>query len=270
MATYAIGDVQGCFDALECLLKKIQFNADKDCLWFVGDLINRGPESYKTLRFLYELRDNIEFVLGNHDLHFLAVAHGFRKPSPSDTLNELLVARDRQKLIDWLLRGKLLHTDHHLGYTMVHAGIPPQWDLIQAQAFAREVEATLQSRYRDDFLAQMYGNFPDTWRNKLFGMDRLRIITNYFTRMRFCTEDGNLELSTKENASLAPQGFEPWFAFPNRKTANDKIIFGHWASLQGKVTQQNLFALDTGCVWGGELTALRLEDQKIYSCNCLA
>ncbi len=273
MSTYAIGDIQGCFESLQCLLEKIAFNPQHDRLWLVGDLINRGPDSLATLRFLYSLRDSIEFVLGNHDLHFLSVAHGLRKPSQSDTLNSLLAAEDSRQLIDWLLHGKLLHTDSNLSFTMVHAGIPPQWSLQQAQAHAREVEAVLQSRYRQDLLQNMYGNLPNRWKNKLIGIERLRLITNYFTRMRFCTAEGDLELETKDNVSAAPVGYAPWFAHPERKTCNDNIVFGHWAALEGRalsnnVPLPNIYALDTGCVWGGALTALRLDDRQIFSCSC--
>lgn len=268
MATYAIGDIQGCYESLQCLLEKIAFNPELDKLWLVGDLINRGPDSLATLRFLYSIRYSVEFVLGNHDLHFLAVAYGVRKKGQSDTLDALLNASDRQQLIDWLIQGKLLHTDEKLGFTMVHAGIPPIWNLHQAQAHAREVEAVLQSRYCHDFLSTMYGNQPNRWKNKLIGLDRLRLITNYFTRMRFCSEDGELELETKESAASAPLGFAPWFSFSQRKTANDKVIFGHWAALEGKTNTHNVYALDTGCVWGGSLSALRLEDQQVFSCFC--
>lgn len=268
MATYAIGDIQGCYDALQCLLEKIAFNPELDRLWLVGDLINRGPDSLATLRFLYSIRDSVEFVLGNHDLHFLAVAYGLRKKSQSDTLDTLLAAPDRQLLMDWLIQGKLLHSDEKLGYTMVHAGIPPMWSLHQAQAHAREVEAVLQSRYCRDFFANMYGNSPNRWKNKLIGMERLRMITNYFTRMRFCTDDGLLELQTKESMAAAPLGFAPWFTHTERKTRDDKIIFGHWAALEGKANWPNIYALDTGCVWGGALTALRLEDEQKFSCYC--
>ncbi len=273
MSTYAIGDIQGCFESLQCLLEKIAFNPQLDRLWLVGDLINRGPDSLATLRFLYSLRDSIEFVLGNHDLHFLAVAHGLRKQSQSDTLNSLLAAEDKNQLIEWLLQGKLLHTDPQLGFTMVHAGIPPQWSLQQAQAHAREVEAVLQSRYRQDLLKNMYGNSPHRWKNKLIGIERLRLITNYFTRMRFCTAEGDLELDTKDNVAAAPLGYAPWFAHPERKMLNDNIVFGHWAALEGRALSNdmplpNVYALDTGCVWGGSLTAMRLEDKQLYSCNC--
>lgn len=273
MSTYAIGDIQGCLTSLQCLLEKIAFNPQHDRLWLVGDLINRGPDSLGTLRFLYSLRDSVEFVLGNHDLHFLAVAHALRKTSQGDTLGAILNASDKQSLINWLLQGKLLHTDEQLGFTMVHAGIPPQWDLLQAQAHAREVEAVLQSRYCENFLASMYGNQPNRWKNKLIGNDRLRLITNYFTRMRFCTAEGELELTTKDNITAAPQGFSPWFSHPERRTRDNHIIFGHWASLEGQAHTGNIptpkiYALDTGCVWGGALTALRLEDKVIFSCNC--
>jgi len=268
MSTYAIGDIQGCYESLHCLLEKIAFNPATDKLWLVGDLINRGPDSLATLRFLYSIRNSVEFVLGNHDLHFIAVAYGLRKKSQSDTLDALLIAPDRQELIDWLLQGKLLHTDEFLGFTMVHAGIPPMWSLQQAQAHAREVEAVLQSRYCRDFLMNMYGNQPNRWKNKLIGTDRLRVITNYFTRMRFCSEEGMLEFDTKENMAAAPLGFAPWFSFSERKTSQDKIIFGHWAALEGKVNMPNIYALDTGCVWGGSLSALRLEDEQLFSCFC--
>lgn len=270
MATYAIGDIQGCYESLQCLLEKISFNSERDRLWLVGDLINRGQDSLATLRFLYSIRSSVEFVLGNHDLHFLAIASGQRKKSQGDTLDELLCASDKQLLIDWLIQGKLLHTDHQLGFTMVHAGIPPQWTLHQAQAHAREVEAVLQSRYCSEFLQNMYGNTPNLWKNKLVGMDRLRLITNYFTRMRFCTAEGLLELDTKDSASAAPLGYSPWFAHSERKARNEKIIFGHWAALQGQTNTPNIYALDTGCVWGGSLTALRLDDEKLFSCYCPA
>lgn len=268
MSTYAIGDIQGCFESLQCLLEKIQFDPQRDRLWLAGDLINRGPDSLATLRFLYSLRDSVEFVLGNHDLHFLAVAHGLRKPNHSDTLAALLAAPDRQPLIAWLMQGKLLHTDLQLGFTMVHAGIPPQWSLQEAQAHAREVEAFLQSRYGGELLSNMYGNSPKRWKNKLFGVERLRLITNYFTRMRFCTAEGELELDSKDNISAAPEGYAPWFAHSERKTRDEKIVFGHWAALEGRVDVPNIYALDTGCVWGGTLTALRLEDRVRFSCSC--
>lgn len=270
MATYAIGDIQGCLASLECLLKKIQFNPAVDKLWLAGDLINRGPDSLGTLRFLYSIRHALTIVLGNHDLHFIAVYFGLRKKGNSDTLQELINAPDAAELIHWLRQQKLLHVDAALGFSMVHAGIPPQWDLAEAQARAGEVEAMLRGDDCENFLKAMYGNEPDKWKNSLVGIDRLRLITNYFTRMRFCDSNGKLELKAKESMAAAPAGYAPWFSFAERKTAGQKLLFGHWAALEGKTNTPNVYALDTGCVWGGRLTALRLEDESRFSCDCPA
>lgn len=270
MATYAIGDIQGCLEPLQCLLKKINFNPAKDKLWLAGDVINRGPDSLATLRLLYKLRDSITLVLGNHDLHFIAVYYGLRKAGKNDTLEPLLLAPDRADLIYWLRQQKLVHHDAQLNFTMVHAGIPPQWSLGDALARAREVETVLQSSSPELLLENMYGNSPARWSDELQGAERLRVITNYFTRMRFCSAQGELELETKESADAAPTGFAPWFSLSGRKMRNHKIIFGHWAALEGQANTKNIYALDTGCVWGGELTALRLEDEVLFSCNCLA
>lgn len=270
MATYAIGDIQGCLEPLQCLLQEIEFDPRNDKLWLAGDLINRGPDTLATLRFLYQLRDSITVVLGNHDLHFIAVYYGLRKRGKNDTLDELLRAPDCADLVYWLRQQKLIHHDPALGFTMVHAGIPPQWDLPEALARAREVENILQSDKIENFLSDMYGNLPSRWRDDLAGVDRLRLITNYFTRMRFCSADGELELQTKESADAAPIGFAPWFSFPERKTQAQKILFGHWAALEGRADVENVYALDTGCVWGGALTALRLEDERWFACDCLA
>lgn len=265
MATYAIGDIQGCFSALTRLLKTVDFNSDKDRLWIAGDLINRGPESLQTLQFLYKIRENLDIVLGNHDLHLLAVAAGFKKPTPSDTLDDILKAPIRDKLLNWLKQQPLIHHDSALNYTMVHAGIPPQWSISESLTYAKEVENILSSEDINAFLSVMYGNEPNHWDESLTGMDRLRLITNYFTRMRFCTPTGDLELKTKSHVNDAPTGYYPWFDITHRKTKNDNIIFGHWAALEGKTRQNNIFALDTGCVWGGKLTAMRLEDRTIFS-----
>ncbi len=271
MSTYAIGDIQGSYRPLLRLLERIQFDPAADRLWLAGDLVNRGPDSLTVLRFLYQIRHAVTVVLGNHDLHLLAVARGQRPGSARDTLDELLQADDCAVLLDWLRHGKLLHHDPELQFVMVHAGIPPHWNLTEASAHARELESVLQdadeSLY-DQFLAHMYGNQPSTWQPPLTGYDRLRLITNYFTRMRFCTADGTLELETKTGATGAPPGFLPWFAHPHRKTRDDKIIFGHWAALQGRANTPNIYALDTGCAWGGSLTALRLEDEQLFSCDC--
>lgn len=270
MATYAIGDIQGCLEPLQCLLEEINFNPLADKLWLAGDLINRGSDTLATLRFLYQLRDSITVVLGNHDLHFIAVYYGLRKRGKNDTLDELLRAPDCADLVYWLRQQKLVHHDPVLNFTMVHAGIPPQWDLSEALARAREVENILQSDKIEKFLSGMYGNLPNRWSDDLAGVDRLRLITNYFTRMRFCSADGELELQTKESAEAAPIGFAPWFSFSERKTRAQKILFGHWAALEGRANVENVYALDTGCVWGGALTALRLEDERWFACDCLA
>lgn len=270
MATYAIGDIQGCLEPFQCLLTEIEFNPSSDRLWLAGDLINRGPDTLATLRFLYQLRDSITVVLGNHDLHFIAVYYGLRKRGKNDTLDELLNAPDCAGLVYWLRQQKLLHHDPILNFTMVHAGIPPHWSLSEALERAREVENVLRSDKVELFLANMYGNLPSRWDDNLAGADRLRLITNYFTRMRFCSAEGELELQTKESADAAPPGFAPWFSYQARKTRDEKIIFGHWAALEGRTDEKNIYALDTGCVWGGALTALRLEDESRFSCDCLA
>lgn len=270
MATYAIGDIQGCLEPLQRLLNEIAFDPAKDKLWLAGDLINRGPDSLETLRFLYQIRHAITIVLGNHDLHFIAVYYGLRKRGKHDTLNELLDAPDCADMVHWLRHQKLVHYDPAFGFTMVHAGIPPQWSLSEALARAGEVEEVLQSDNPESYLAGMYGNVPDIWNDDLVGADRLRVITNYFTRMRFCSASGKLELETKESADSAPEGFAPWFSFAERKTKNEKIVFGHWAALEGRVKSDRVFALDTGCVWGGALTAMRLDDQQKFSCKCHA
>lgn len=274
MSTYAIGDIQGSYQPLLRLLDIIRFDPAVDKLWLAGDLINRGPDSLAVLRFLYGIRESVIAVLGNHDLHLLAIARGHRKPSSRDTLDDLLHADDCATLLDWLRHCKIFHHDAQLQFSMVHAGIPPQWTLTEACTFARELEVILHndppnsSTNYDEYLASMYGNQPAQWHSDLRGADRLRIITNYFTRMRFCTSDGRLELETKDEASAAPLGFAPWYAHPNRQTRDDKIIFGHWAALEGKTNTKNVYALDTGCAWGGSLTALRLEDEQIFSCSC--
>jgi bis(5'-nucleosyl)-tetraphosphatase (symmetrical) len=268
MATYAVGDLQGCLKPLKCLLKEVSFNPGEDKLWLVGDLINRGPQSLETLRFLYEMRGSVVAVLGNHDLHLLAVAYGHRQPSKGDTLDEILIADDSEVLLQWLRQQPLLHHDERLGFTMVHAGIPPNWSLKKARKRASELEEVIRGHLFDEFLGNMYGNEPAFWDKRLEGTDRWRVITNYFTRMRFCSAAGLLELSTKSGIDQAPEGYAPWFCHPDRKTRNDKIIFGHWAALEGFTATPNIYALDSGCVWGGKLTMMRLEDERYFYCDC--
>jgi bis(5'-nucleosyl)-tetraphosphatase (symmetrical) len=268
MPTYSIGDVQGCFSALTALLNKIQFDPAKDNLWFTGDLINRGPQSLETLRFVKSLDKQAITVLGNHDLHLLAVANRIRGDKKQDTLTDILSAPDCQALCDWLRQQPLFHYDKATGYALVHAGLPPQWDLAKASACAAEVETVLRSERYIEFLANMYGDTPASWDDQLSGWERLRLITNYLTRMRFCSLDGALDLAKKGKAENAPEGFLPWFKIPHRQHKKIKIIFGHWAALNGEADEPNIFALDTGCVWGNCLTALRLEDGERFKVSC--
>ena len=270
MATYAVGDIQGCLLPLQQLLASVNFDPQKDKLWLVGDLINRGPHSLETLRFIYAMRDSVITVLGNHDLHLLAVAHGQRKPSRSDTLSEILAADDSVEMLQWLRRQPLLYSDKELGFTLVHAGIPPNWNLKQAHQYAREVETVLRSKHYESFLAKMYGNEPNIWSDQLQGVARWRMITNYFTRMRLCNSEGELELTYKGGLNGGPAQYAPWFMHPDRKTSDQKIIFGHWAALEGHAPADNVYPLDTGCVWGGKMTMMRLEDEQLFQSQCIS
>lgn len=268
MATYAIGDIQGCLPQLVQLLEQINYQAEEDRLWFAGDLINRGPASLETLRFIKSLGDSAKVVLGNHDLHLLAVAHGHGDLKRKDTLAEVLMASDRDELMNWLRNQPLCHYDPQLNTIMTHAGIPPCWDLDKTLSLAAEVEEKLKSDTVDDFFAAMYGNTPRKWSDDLTGMDRLRAITNYLTRMRFCDENSKLDLKSKEGINTAVKGYAPWFNYPTQLPENCHIVFGHWAAIEGITHQDNIHALDTGCVWGGSLTTLRLEDRQRFSTSC--
>jgi bis(5'-nucleosyl)-tetraphosphatase (symmetrical) len=264
MATYAIGDIQGCFVELQALLALIQFDPKKDTLWFTGDLINRGPESLEVLRFVKSLPPHHKIVLGNHDLNLIAVHYGVRELRPGDTLQPILQASDREALIAWFCSLPLFYRDPTLSFTIVHAGLAPAWSLDKAAHLAREVEEALQ-RDPQEFVQYMYGDEPALWQDNLTGKERLRCITNYFTRMRFCYPDGRLELKSKGNINHKPPGVMPWFKVPKRANARDKIIFGHWAALNGETDVPFIYPLDTGCVWGNMLTAMRLEDEKHFS-----
>ncbi|WP_286239848.1 symmetrical bis(5'-nucleosyl)-tetraphosphatase [Neptuniibacter halophilus] len=270
MATYAIGDIQGCFDEFMALLEKIRFSAD-DRLWIAGDLVNRGPKSLETLRFIKQLGDQCSCVLGNHDLHLLALYYGTSPVKRSDTLTPILEAEDRHELMDWLRRQKLLVLDKEQQVAMVHAGIPPCWTIRKARKYAKEVEQTLQSDQIHAFLGNMYGNQPDHWDSDLRGWERLRLITNYLTRMRFCSDQGRLDFSAKGPLSSQPAGYSPWFKLPRKDPQEQsiRILFGHWAALEGEAEAENVFALDTGCVWGNRLTALRLDDHQIFSVTAI-
>ena len=269
MATYAVGDLQGCLEPLKCLLEQVAFDPSKDRLWLVGDLVNRGPQSLETLRFLYAMRDSLICVLGNHDLHLLAVAHNIERLKKNDTLQEILNAPDRADLIEWLRQQKLMHYDAERDIALVHAGIPPQWTVEKALKRAAEVEEVLGDDARLPlFLDGMYGNEPAKWDKDLHGIPRLRVITNYFTRMRFCTADGTLDLKSKEGVGTAPPGYAPWFSYPQRKSRGRKIIFGHWAALEGLCDEPGLSALDSGCVWGGAMTLMNIDSGERHRCDC--
>jgi bis(5'-nucleosyl)-tetraphosphatase (symmetrical) len=253
---YLIGDVQGCCDALERLLAEIGFSPSRDRLAVVGDLVNRGPDSLGTLKRLRGLGDAAVCLLGNHDLHLLAVAHGLRKPRKDDTLGDVLASKKRDEWLDWLRHRRMAHQFD--GWLLVHAGVAPQWDAGQTLALAAEIEAVLRGPQLPELLRQMYGNEPAQWSDALQGPERWRFVVNVLTRMRFCTPDGRLELKTKEGAGAAPPGCAPWFDAPGRRTAGTPIAFGHWSTL-GRIDRPELLALDTGCVWGGRLSAVRVD-----------
>lgn len=231
MSTYAIGDVQGCYDALMRLLDKIRYSTTDDTLWFAGDLVNRGHQSLQTLQFIHSLDDGAVCVLGNHDLHLLATAAGVRKPHKSDTFNDILSSRQRDEILHWLSHSALLHYDPVLGYAMAHAGIYPGWSLQEALSYAKEVQQVLRGNHALDFFAAMYGNQPDCWSEHLHGDDRFRFIVNSFTRMRFCTITGQLDLKHSGPPGSQPQGLVPWFTCKNQLDEKTQVVFGHWASL---------------------------------------
>jgi len=257
MAVYAIGDVQGCYDPLQRLLERLRFDPARDTLWFTGDLINRGAASAAVLRFVKSLGNRAVTVLGNHDLHLLAVAAGAEKRRKRDTLDDVLQAADRDELLAWLRVRPLLHHDERLGYTLVHAGLLPQWDLADASRLAREAEAAIAGPARE-FFPRMYGDLPDHWREDLRGYDRLRVIVNAFTRLRFCDREGNMDLRQKGAPGSQPVDLMPWFQVPGRRSVGLRIVFGHWSAL-GLYAGDGVIALDGGCVWGHMLCAVRLD-----------
>ena len=266
MTIYAVGDVQGCWLELDALMKKVNLK-DSDELWLAGDLINRGPDSLQVLRQARQMGDQCRVVLGNHDLHFLAIFFGGKSPHSKDTFDELLAATDVEELAHWLRGQKLIHSGY--GHVMTHAGIPPQWSVAQAQAFAREVETVIgqsdaqaeqaEISYRDFFTA-MYGNSPARWDANLNGMDRLRAIVNYLTRMRLLEPSGAMDFAHKGPVEDRPDGLLPWFAEANHQRRPHKVLFGHWAALNGETNVADCIALDTGCVWGRQLTAYCLDN----------
>jgi bis(5'-nucleosyl)-tetraphosphatase (symmetrical) len=268
MALYLIGDVQGCDEPLGRLLDKVGFSPSRDAVYLLGDLVNRGPASDKVLRRLMGFGDSARCLLGNHDLSLLAVAYGHRAPHRNDTMDPVLQAPDREAMLQWLRAQKMALREH--GLLMVHGGVLPQWDAQQVLAFAGEVEAVLRGPQLLDFLPQMYGNEPVQWSDRLRGADRLRIIINALTRLRFCTPDGVMQLKATGGPGDAPRGTLPWFDVPGRRTAGETIAFGHWSTL-GYLRRPDLISLDTGCVWGGCLSALRLSpagDHELVQVDC--
>ncbi len=265
MAIYAIGDVQGCYDQLLCLLNTIAFNERDDQLWFVGDLVNRGPKSLETLRFIKSLGDSAITVLGNHDLHLLAAACS-PSANKKEALAQVLTAPDRDELITWLRHRPLFHYDGH--FCMVHAGIPPQWDFNQTKKMAETAQKALRDPNYKKFLKVMYGDKPDIWSPMLRGTSRLRFIINCFTRMRYCDKEGRLDFNFNGPPGSQPDELMPWFTLPDRKSLNMRVVFGHWSSL-GYYDGHNCYGIDTGCLWGGQLTALKLgEEVERFSIDC--
>lgn len=268
MATYAIGDLQGCYDPLARLLDYLGFSPEADRLWLVGDLVNRGPQSLEVLRFVKGLGRAAVTVLGNHDLHLVMQAEGYGKANKEDTLEEILSAPDRDELLAWLRSLPLFHVE--CDWAMVHAGLLPAWNVAQAQALSDEVSAALIAPDYRDFLAHMWGSEPDGWRDDLAGWDRLRVVVNAMTRMRFVWPDGRMEFrapGAKGPPERGPAGCLPWFDVPDRKSADHLLVCGHWSALGFRQTDK-LLALDSGCLWGGSLTAVRLEDRRLFQMPC--
>jgi bis(5'-nucleosyl)-tetraphosphatase (symmetrical) len=267
MATYAIGDIQGCFVPFQQLLRQIEFDAGKDSLWLTGDLVNRGPQSLEVLRWVFEHQDCVQIVLGNHDLHLLALSEGYGRVHASDTLLPILNAADGKVLIDWLRCQPLMVAGN--GYAMVHAGLLPDWSIDRALGLAEEVENVLSGPGYREFMSRMYGNKPTRWSEELKGIERLRLIVNAMTRMRLITREGEMDLAFKGELIDAPANLIPWFASERRRSHEMPIICGHWSAL-GLFVTDDIMAIDTGCLWGGSLTALRLEDRQLFSLPCEA
>ena len=271
MSTYAIGDVQGCYPELRALLRECGFDARRDRVWFAGDLVNRGPRSLEVLRFISDLGDRAQIVLGNHDLHLVASHHGVRRLRARDTFQDVLDAADGEALVDWLRGRPMVHRDPELRFVMAHAGIPPAWTVDEACRLGSELSEALRGLDHSRLLAGMYGNKPDRWRDSLAGLDRLRFVTNAFTRMRYCHADGRLDFSETRPPGAQDPSLAPWYTLRDAGTDGVRIVFGHWATLQLLAPLPRTLHVrhvDTGCVWGGSLTALRLDDDREFSVGC--
>ncbi|MEA1989698.1 MAG: symmetrical bis(5'-nucleosyl)-tetraphosphatase [Pseudomonadota bacterium] len=271
MTTYVIGDLQGCFDELQSLLKSIDYQPENDHLWFVGDIVNRGPKSLECLRFVKELSEQgkADIVLGNHDFHLLAAYAGLEKfTSKSDTLHDILNAPDVDSLIDWLRLQPLLVSHPIYQAVMVHAGIPPQWTINEAKGYAKEVQLQLaQPDWQNFVVNHLFGSEPNTWDNSLSGYDRIRYIVNAFARMRYCDTNGKLEFKLKSAPTDSQSEYQPWFVFPNRRNKDYEIFFGHWSTL-GAIDAYHIHSTDTGCLWGGQMTAYAIESKQRFTINC--
>ncbi|WP_348666560.1 bis(5'-nucleosyl)-tetraphosphatase (symmetrical) ApaH [Arsenophonus symbiont of Ornithomya chloropus] len=264
MSTYLIGDIHGCYYELKELLKKVKFNPNKDILWITGDLVARGPNSLKVLRYIKKLSISAKIVLGNHDLNLISMYYQINHHKPKDKLKKILTAPDAEILINWLRKQPLLQIDDEKKIIMSHAGITPQWDLKSAKICAKEIETILSSNIYPIFLESMYSNIPDTWSPKLKGLSRLRFSTNVLTRMRYCWPNGRLNLDWKSTPENTPFPLKPWFNLVRKIPKEYTIIFGHWSALKGRGTPKGIYCLDTGCCWGGELTLMRWEDKKYF------
>lgn len=267
MATYVIGDIQGCFDELQALLSLINYNHECDTLWFCGDLVNRGPKSLEVLQFIRALGDKAITVLGNHDLHLLALYYQKKYPSENDSLYRIFQDNDRKSLMKWLRKRPLAHYDKTHNCLLIHAGIAPQWSLTTALNCAAEVESVLNNKGFRKLFDNMYGNAPDIWSADLTGWERLRFIVNTFTRLRYCDADGRYHMKYKGKPGSQPKALTPWFEHPDRQNRNVTTLFGHWSTL-GLNQSHNTIALDSGCLWGGALTAYRLDDRQFFSLPC--
>ena len=270
MATYAIGDVQGCFKELTQLLDKINFDESNDRLWFAGDIVNRGPDSLEVLNFIIKLGDSAITALGNHDLHLISIAEGITQQHKLDTLTSILTSPDKKKLIEWLRQQPFMHHDKDLNFSLIHAGLPPQWEIQQALEFSSELTQILRADNYFSFIKDMYGNTPNVWNDNLTGNDRLRYIVNCFTRIRYLNDKNELNFSEKgAPGETHKDHLFPWFMIDDRKSKHDKIVFGHWSTVHlGNIDSfapYNVFPIDTACLWGGELSALRLEDETLFS-----